>query len=125
MNSWIYQIQLTSDDKLYSFINDINSWCSREVQLVNRFIQIGDIYLTKIQKNVLVILFKLMCSKEFQQKRLALILAHGDLTATCIASTANRIVGRYIYDAIDMPLMTSSSEIADKINRYLQECTGY
>ena len=66
-----------------------------------------------------------MCSKEFQQKRLALILAHGDLTATCIASTANRIVGRYIYDAIDMPLMTSSSEIADKINRYLQECTGY
>ncbi|WP_265168748.1 PRD domain-containing protein [Enterococcus faecium] len=24
-----------------------------------------------------------------------------------------------------MPLMTSSSEIADKINRYLQECTGY
>ncbi|HCI0467588.1 TPA: sigma 54-interacting transcriptional regulator [Enterococcus faecium] len=125
LNSWIYQIQLTSDDKLYSFINDINSWCSREVQLVNRFIQIGDIYLTKIQKNVLVILFKLMCSKEFQQKRLALILAHGDLTATCIASTANRIVERYIYDAIDMPLMTSSSEIADKINRYLQECTGY
>ncbi len=125
LNSWIYQIQLTSDDKLYSFINDINSWCSREVQLVNRFIQIGDIYLTKIQKNILVILFKLMCSKEFQQKRLALILAHGDLTATCIANTANKIVGRYIYDAIDMPLMTSSSEIADKINRYLQECTGY
>ncbi|HHA5540626.1 TPA: sigma 54-interacting transcriptional regulator, partial [Enterococcus faecium] len=27
LNSWIYQIQLTSDDKLYSFINDINSWC--------------------------------------------------------------------------------------------------
>lgn len=48
-----------------------------------------------------------------------------DLTATCIANTANKIVGRYIYDAIDMPLMTSSSEIADKINRYLQECTGY
>ncbi|HFD6921599.1 TPA: sigma 54-interacting transcriptional regulator, partial [Enterococcus faecium] len=125
LNSWIYQIQLMSDDKLYSFINDINSHCSRETQLVNRFIQLGDIYLTKTQKVVLVILFRLMCSKEFHQKRLALILAHGDLTATCIAGTANRLIGRYIFDAIDMPLMTSSSEIADKINRYLQECTGF
>ena len=56
---------------------------------------------------------------------MALILAHGDLTATCIASTANRMIGSYIFDAIDMPLMTSSSEIADKINKYLQECTGF
>lgn len=125
LNSWIHQNQLISDTQLQSFINDIKSSCSQEVQLVNRFIQIGDIYLTKTQKNILVILFKLMCSKEFQKKRLALILAHGDLTATCIASTANRMIGSYIFDAIDMPLMTSSSEIADKINKYLQECTGF
>lgn len=125
LNSWIHQNQLISDTQLQSFINDIKSSCSQEVQLVNRFIQIGDIYLTKTQKIILVILFKLMCSKEFQKKRLALILAHGDLTATCIASTANRMIGSYIFDAIDMPLMTSSSEIADKINKYLQECTGF
>lgn len=125
LNSWIHQNQLISDTQLQSFINDIKSSCSQEVQLVNRFIQIGDIYSTKTQKIILVILFKLMCSKEFQKKRLALILAHGDLTATCIASTANRMIGSYIFDAIDMPLMTSSSEIADKINKYLQECTGF
>lgn len=125
LNSWIHQNQLISDTQLRSFINDIKSSCSQEVQLVNRFIQIGDIYLTKTQKIILVILFRLMCSKEFQKKRLALILAHGDLTATCIASTANRMIGSYIFDAIDMPLMTSSSEIADKINKYLQECTGF
>lgn len=125
LNSWIHQNQLISDNQLQVFITAINSSCSQEVQLVNRFIQIGDIFLTKTQKVILVILFKLMCSKEFQKKRLALILAHGDLTATCIASTANRMIGSYIFDAIDMPLMTSSSEIADKINKYLQECTGF
>lgn len=92
---------------------------------MNRFVQNGDIHLSEIHKLILVILFKLMCNKEFQQKRLALILAHGDLTATSIASTANRLIGRYMFDAIDMPLTTSSSEISEKINSYLHERTGY
>jgi sigma-54 dependent transcriptional regulator of gfr operon len=125
LNSWIYQTQVVTLKNIDQFTNDISSNCSRETQFIKRFLQNGDIYLTDIQQIVLVVLFKLMCGKEFQQKRLALILAHGDYTATCIASTANRIIGRYIFDAIDMPLMTSSTEIADKINAYLHERTGF
>ncbi|MFC0362033.1 sigma 54-interacting transcriptional regulator [Enterococcus canintestini] len=125
LNSWIYQTQVVTLKNTDEFTNGISSNCSQEAQLVKRFLQNSDISLTNIQQTVLVVLFKLMCSKEFQQKRLALILAHGDYTATCIASTANRIIGRYIFDAIDMPLMTSSTEIADKINAYLHERTGF
>ncbi|MDT2822997.1 sigma 54-interacting transcriptional regulator [Enterococcus devriesei] len=125
LNAWIHQTHVPFNEEMLIFSNSIKGSCSKELHLVNRFVQTGDIHLSEVHKLILVILFKLMCNKEFQQKRLALILAHGDLTATSIASTANRLIGKYMFDAIDMPLTTSSSEIAEKINKYLNERTGY
>lgn len=47
-------------------------------------------------------------------KMRALLLAHGDYTATSIQSVVNRLCGEYILDAIDMPINTGIKEIVSQ-----------
>ncbi|HAQ0202369.1 TPA: PRD domain-containing protein [Enterococcus faecium] len=49
----------------------------------------------------------------------AIILTHGYSTASSIAHVANRMIGEYIFDAIDMPFSISSKEILVKLVNYI------
>lgn len=52
-------------------------------------------------------------------QRICLIICHGSSTATSMASTANQMLGSYVFDALDMPLDISPKQIAEKINGFL------
>ncbi|MDT2757645.1 sigma 54-interacting transcriptional regulator [Enterococcus asini] len=49
----------------------------------------------------------------------AIILTHGYSTASSIAHVANRMIGEYVFDAIDMPFSISSKEIMAKLVNYI------
>ncbi|MEE0989680.1 MAG: sigma 54-interacting transcriptional regulator [Kandleria vitulina] len=50
---------------------------------------------------------------------LAIIIAHGFSTASSIAESANKLLGQYIFDSIDMPLHVDTDVIVKKLNAFL------
>lgn len=58
-------------------------------------------------------------------KRIGVIIAHGYATASSIANAANQLLDQYIFDAIDMPLDTSTEIIIQKLNEYLNKRGEY
>ncbi|MGN1277342.1 MAG: sigma 54-interacting transcriptional regulator, partial [Floccifex sp.] len=55
-----------------------------------------------------------------EQKRIGVIIAHGYATASSIASSVNKMLDHYVFDAIDMPLDTTTDHILKKLNEYIQ-----
>ncbi len=58
-------------------------------------------------------------------KRISVILAHGYATASSIANAANLLLDQYVFDAIDMPLDSSTEVIISKLNEYLDKRGDY
>ncbi|EFF61107.1 PRD domain protein [Enterococcus faecium PC4.1] len=51
----------------------------------------------------------------------ALLVAHGNATASSIQAVANKMCGDYVFDAINMPLSSSARDIITKVNDWLSE----
>lgn len=51
---------------------------------------------------------------------ICVILCHGYSTASSIADAANKMLGQYIFDGIDMQLDVSSDKILDQLNDFLK-----
>lgn len=54
-------------------------------------------------------------------KTAGIILSHGYATASSIADAANQIIGKKVFDAIDMPLDTNSGEIARLLEKHIEQ----
>ena len=52
-------------------------------------------------------------------QKAAVVLSHGFSTASSIADAANRFLGQYIFDALDMPLYIDTATMIEKLNWYL------
>lgn len=51
----------------------------------------------------------------------ALLVAHGNTTASSIQAVANKMCGDYVFDAINMPLSSSVRDVVAKVNDWLAE----
>lgn len=51
----------------------------------------------------------------------ALLVAHGNTTASSIQAVANRLCGDYVFDAINMPLTSSIRDIISQVKIWLSE----
>lgn len=122
LNRWINEDVLGLSEKEAADLFDyFVANCSREFIMVEDFGNNCDITFNKVELVVLTVLFRLMIDKSYSQNRLALIIAHGESTATSIAKTANTLIGDFIFDGINMPLQSTSEEISNQINSYLKE----
>ncbi|MCV4872707.1 hypothetical protein OFB47_33450, partial [Escherichia coli] len=70
-----------------------------------------------MELNILNQLFLLLDIKEQNEKIdicsiAGVIISHGYSTATSIADAANQIIGKRVFEAIDMPLDMQMSDIA-------------
>lgn len=54
-------------------------------------------------------------------RRIGIIIAHGQSTASSIADAVNQFLGRYLFDAIDMPMEVSTAQIVSKLNDFLSK----
>lgn len=122
LNQWVDEVgtslSIAEIERLYDFFV---ANCSREFAMVEEFSNSCDISFSKIEKAILILIFRLMIDKNYTQSRLALIIAHGESTATSIAKTVNTLLGDFIFDAINMPLQSTSEEVSEQVNKYLKE----
>lgn len=51
----------------------------------------------------------------------ALILMHGEHSASSMASLANEMIGDYVYEAFDMPIQVHTEELIVKANDYVRD----
>lgn len=51
----------------------------------------------------------------------AVIICHGYSTASSMAHMVNRLYGKYIFDAFDMPYETPTREVVKKVKKYLKQ----
>ena len=78
----------------------------------------------KIEDMISVILclhLKLLNRMQDLNKRIGIIIAHGFSTASSLADAVNKLLGRYVFDSIDMPLHVTTQEIIERLNRYLSK----
>ena len=54
-------------------------------------------------------------------RRIGIILAHGYATASSMANAVNQMLDSYIFDAIDMPLDTTTEAIISSLNDFLKK----
>lgn len=54
-----------------------------------------------------------------KSKYLCIIIAHGSSTATSMAETANTLIGAHVFEAFDMPLDTSSMDLAERLKGFI------
>ena len=91
--------------------------CSRIVNLIKLNLD--------IEADSLNQLFLLLDIKNQNQKiqglsAAGIILSHGYATASSIADAANQIIGRKVFDAIDMPLDMQMSDITGLLEKHIE-----
>ena len=60
-------------------------------------------------------------TESIKRRNLGVILCHGYSTASSIADAVNTLLDSYVFDAYDMPLDTSSEEIAQLLKQYINK----
>ncbi len=128
---------LEYNSNIYHIINWINGH-SKEVEELNAFLQtkyhqeyvmskeIYDYFKDNFNNSIdiFVQFIILLClvkyvNHENNDLTIAIILAHGYSTASSIADSANKLLDKYVFEAIDMPLDVDSIQITKKINEYV------
>lgn len=84
-----------------------------------------DIEVCSMVINILCLKLKMLQRIPQMTKRIGIIIAHGFSTASSIADAVNKLLGRYIFDAIDMPLHVSTQAIIEQLNLYVAKVSYY
>lgn len=79
-----------------------------------------DIELDDMAKLTLVMNIKSFNRDMTNNNTICVILCHGYSTASSIADAANKMLGQYIFDAIDMQLDVSAERILEQLNNFLK-----
>lgn len=111
-------------ENLDELINFLSKVYSKEYKVASRIIETIennlDLSLNKISIIYILIYIRSLNRDSDVNQINAVIIAHGYSTASSIASVANRMLGRYVYEAFDMPLELSSLEISNRLNSYIK-----
>ena len=113
------------DEDSVKFDRYVYKYFNKEVTIVQNLCDSLDIELSKRKYCLLAIIFKLMIKESNKKDTIALILAHGDSTATSMANFTNDLLGEFIFDAIDMPLKTTMEDMILEVEMYLEQIPSY
>jgi transcriptional regulator with AAA-type ATPase domain/transcriptional regulatory protein LevR len=75
--------------------------------------------LKSFTQNLLTIMLLEQVSEDIRYQ--ALLVAHGNATASSIQGVANKLCGEYIFDAINMPLTSSVHDVIHQVKLWLSE----
>ena len=99
--------QYVKETQILSSINDLVH-LHLNIKMNDFFQSCLALYLSRIWNEVL------------QKQRIGIIIAHGYATASSIASSVNKMLDTYVFDALDMPLDTTTDRILDKLNAFIK-----
>lgn len=80
-----------------------------------------ELQLDKMSMIIILITIIKNNSENIKRKNLGVIICHGYSTASSIADAVNTLLDSYVFDAYDMPLDTSSEEIANLLLQYINK----
>lgn len=84
-----------------------------------------EIKLTSISKIFLILNLNLYNKEIRNQETVGIIITHGYSTASSIADAANTLLNNRLFEAINMPLNTSTNEIFEKVNEFIDQHPFY
>lgn len=112
-------------DEINSFLETLEKEYSDEsyileviTQTINKNLELQ---LDKMSQIILLITIIKNNSESLKRRNLGVILCHGYSTASSIADAVNTLLDSYVFDAYDMPLDTSSEEIAQLLKQYINK----
>lgn len=74
--------------------------------------------------SILLVLTQVLLHEDIQDPRLkgkaCVIMAHGYSTASSIAQAANQLLEAYVFDAIDMPVFTTTEQLTEHLKAYIE-----
>lgn len=108
-----------------SFVGIVEKKFSREFAITKEISDVLknhiDIELHPFVISVFTLIMQMYHHSRDINQRIGIILAHGYATASSIANAVNSMLDQYIFDAIDMPLDTSTEAIINKLNEFLHK----
>ena len=119
----------TFSEECDNFTGIIEKKFMREYAIVSEISEVLKLHLDIELRPFIAAIFTLIMhmyhrSKDIN-KRIGIILAHGYATASSIANAVNQMLDQYVYDAIDMPLDTTTETIVKKLNDFLRKRGEY
>ena len=116
-----------SMDSYDVFISLVKKYYANEYKLVSAMNELIESHLNLFVNEFFLSCLVLYLSKALtlseQQQRVGVILAHGYATASSIASSVNEMLGHYVFEAIDMPLDTTTDQILVKLKSFIDRYT--
>lgn len=116
-----------STDSYDVFISLVKKYYANEYKLVSAMNELIESHLNLFVNEFFLSCLVLYLSKALtlseQQQRVGVILAHGYATASSIASSVNEMLGHYVFEAIDMPLDTTTDQILVKLKSFIDRYT--
>lgn len=109
-------------DRYYAFIKEKyhREYCIAE-EIARYLVSYLDVDILPMAMVTFILYFRSMDKEEIFQKRAGVILAHGFSTASSIADAVNKFLGKYVFDAIDMPVNVEMSSVLEQLNAYLKK----
>lgn len=124
-NSRLTNWELENNDEITSFLELLQKEYSDEsyiLEIITQTISNNlELQLDKMSQIILLITIIKNNSEAIKRRNLGVILCHGYSTASSIADAVNTLLDSYVFDAYDMPLDTSSEEIAHLLKQYINK----
>lgn len=111
-------INIEGEEEVYSILNN---YFHRTLYVSNKFIELIEDKIN-VSNRIFEILLCIFLSDYVNEKITlkGLLLAHGKSTASSIQSVVNKIYENYIFEAIDMPIETTVSEIVKETKKFIK-----
>lgn len=110
--------------KVEIVVNIVKNVFHKEFIIANKMIELIEVNLDAKLEKIAIIYFTLYIKSINKNDNInvinSIIIAHGYSTASSIASVANRLLGRFIFEAFDMPIDMTTQDIMAKIESYLK-----
>lgn len=119
----------TIQEECTNFVGIIEKKFMREFAIVTEISEVLKLHLDIELRPFIAAIFTLIMHMYHRSrdinKRIGIILAHGYATASSMANAVNQMLDQYVYDAIDMPLDTTTDAIVKKLNDFLKKRGEY
>ncbi|HHV74595.1 MAG TPA: sigma 54-interacting transcriptional regulator [Thermoanaerobacterium sp.] len=110
--------------KVEIVVNILKNVFPKEFIIANKMIELIEVNLDAKLEKIAIIYFTLYIKSINKNDNInvinSIIIAHGYSTASSIASVANRLLGRFIFEAFDMPIDMTIQDIMVKVESYLK-----
>lgn len=125
IRSWIQ----SHEEDIQDFVNFLEQQLYRENYIAREIVENMklnlDIELDSMSRMSMMLSLKSYNRDMDLDHTICIILAHGYSTASSIADAVNRLLGQYIFDAIDMQLDVSVDKITEQLNDFLKLRNAY